>query len=339
MAEPNEALVLRIGAFDVLHRFPLMRWDLNQHKESTDDWAAAFREAVRVRTDRLKHKVFIGLSHGYDSGAIALALKQLKVPFLAFTVRGNENMEVIGARKAMLKPLAKSTMITLSGKALDEEKAFMQRRCEPYRYGIPGYTTVALDSASSGLSAILRRATPKGGLVYLSGSGGDEIISDYTLHGPQNTRVPLPRFSCFGGVWPANLSAPGADGKPFFPWCSFYKHTQRAFLMKEELTAGVHGAEGRYPFLDPKVVQEYLWLKHTVKNAEYKKPVADMLRAAHFPNDWGTKMGFGLGGEKAFSVFSSFWPQVWFSGALIFALVCMFACGVNPTSYSSSMRR
>ena len=31
--------------------------------------------------------------------------------------------------------------------------------------------------------------------------------------------------------------------------------------MKEELVAGVHGIEGRYPFLDPKVVQEYLWLK------------------------------------------------------------------------------
>eukprot|EP00966_Prymnesium_polylepis_P156149 3607659-Prymnesium_polylepis.2 len=58
--------------------------------------------------------------------------------------------------------------------------------------------------------------------------------------------VKLFPHSCFAGVFPANLS-------DIFPWCSFYKGSQRAYLMKEELTAGAHGVEGRYPFLDPKV--------------------------------------------------------------------------------------
>ena len=62
--------------------------------------------------------------------------------------------------------------------------------------------------------------------------------------------------------------------------------------MKDELIAGAHGVEGRYPFLDPRVVQEYLWLSHEVKNAEYKKPIADFLREAAFPNLWDTKVGF-----------------------------------------------
>eukprot|EP00966_Prymnesium_polylepis_P002949 67332-Prymnesium_polylepis.1 len=93
--------------------------------------------------------------------------------------------------------------------------------------------------------------------------------------------------SCFRGVFPQNLSENG-----FFPWCSFYKGSQRAFLMKEELTSGTHGIEGRYPFLDPDVVQEFLWLSAEVKNSEYKRPVADFLRAGAFPNAWNAKHGF-----------------------------------------------
>ena len=78
----------------------------------------------------------------------------------------------------------------------------------------------------------------------------------------------------------------------FFPWCNFFEGSQRSYLMKEELTAGTHGVEGRYPFLDPAVVQEFLWLRHDLKNAEYKKPVADFLRAAAFPTAWDAKVGF-----------------------------------------------
>ncbi|KAL3903684.1 MAG: hypothetical protein SGPRY_011579 [Prymnesium sp.] len=62
--------------------------------------------------------------------------------------------------------------------------------------------------------------------------------------------------------------------------------------MKEELTAGAWGVEARYPFLDPDVVQEYLWLTPALKNSEYKRPVAEMLRSHHFPNAWGVKKGF-----------------------------------------------
>ena len=47
---------------------------------------------MALRTARLKHRVFIGLSGGYDSGAIALALHQLGVPFLAYNVRAREDM-------------------------------------------------------------------------------------------------------------------------------------------------------------------------------------------------------------------------------------------------------
>ena len=162
----------------------------------------------------------------------------------------------------------------------------------------------------------------KGGLIYMSGSGADETISDYGMDGRK-----LYPHSCFAGVFPANLSE-------VFPWCSFYYGTQRAYLMKEELTGGAHGIETRCararrqwrhraralprevamsrtssvffsllqmrararetdPFLDPKVVQEYLWLTHTLKNSDYKMPVAKYMRDNDFPNAWKEKKGFG----------------------------------------------
>ena len=52
------------------------------------------------------------------------------------------------------------------------------------------------------------------------------------------------------------------------------------------------GVEGRYPFLDPEVVQEYLWLSHSIKNSEYKRPLADFFRKHAFPNKFNWKSGF-----------------------------------------------
>ena len=76
----------------------------------------------------------------------------------------------------------------------------------------------------------------------------EEILSDYGFAGakwcPQ---------SSFGGLFPGNLSS-------IFPWKEFFLSTQRDYLHKEEHVAGAHGVEARYPFLDPRVVQEYLWL-------------------------------------------------------------------------------
>ena len=64
--------------------------------------------------------------------------------------------------------------------------------------------------------------------------------------------------------------------------------------MREELVSGAHGVEGRYPFLDPKVVQEFLWLSAEVKNSEYKRPIADLFRKHNYPIEFGTKKGFAV---------------------------------------------
>jgi len=306
-ADANEALIFSwggkgqqasLGGFGEPHaRFPLVKWDLRQHKTTTVDWVAAFHEAVRVRSRGIKHGLFIGLSGGYDSGAIAASLTYQRTRFEAWSVKvGVDDAQVIQERAAYIKQApANFTYIDLKHNTdghgdFSSEKAWLVSRLEPYQQTMEDsnhgsrqqFRPLYEDPASVALSAVSRRARAKGAIIYLSGAGADEIISDYGING---TRIA--GMSCFRGVFPADLTTPG-----FFPWCNFYKNAQRSFLMKEELVAGVHGIEGRYPFLDPKVVQEYLWLKHTVKNSEYKRPIADLLRATAFPTMWNKKVGF-----------------------------------------------
>lgn len=53
--------------------------------------------------------------------------------------------------------------------------------------------------------------------------------------------------------------------------------------MKEEHTAGAYGIEGRYPFLDKYVVQEFLWITSELKNSLYKAPIDNYLSSNNFP--------------------------------------------------------
>ena len=119
--------------------------------------------------------------------------------------------------------------------------------------------SVQADAASMGLSTIFRRCREAGLLVYLSGAGADEIISDYGFNGTK-----FFPHSSFGGKFPKNFS-------DFFPWESVFLGTQRDYLMKEEITAGAHSLESRYPFLDRQVVQEFIWLSPETKNEIYKR--------------------------------------------------------------------
>ena len=114
------------------------------------------------------------------------------------------------------------------------------------------------DQASKGLAAICHRANKEKRKIYFSGQGADEIISDYGFGG-----IKKYKHSGFGGLFPQSL-----DG--FFPWHSFYDGTQIQYLNKEEYVAGHFGIETRYPFLDNDLVQEFLWLSHTLKNSVYK---------------------------------------------------------------------
>jgi hypothetical protein len=65
--------------------------------------------------------------------------------------------------------------------------------------------------------------------------------------------------------------------------------------MKEETVTGTWGIEGRYPFLDKAVVQEYLWLAARLKNEQYKSVIHNYLRKHDYPFEVGQKIGFNCG--------------------------------------------
>eukprot|EP00756_Hemistasia_phaeocysticola_P049697 Hpha_TRINITY_DN2423_c0_g1::TRINITY_DN2423_c0_g1_i1::g.24703::m.24703/K01953/asnB, ASNS; asparagine synthase (glutamine-hydrolysing) len=264
----------------------IVQWDLRQFKNSTADWIAAFERSVRRRSTNIIHGVFIGLSSGFDSGAIMLALHRQGVHFHAYTVRASEDSKIVENRAKFCSSTA--TSVRLNSGSLTQEHEWLQRHCEPYTYktavvwphgsGRPVWD----DPASQALSGIVHRVRKLGGLIYLSGSGADETISDYTSAPGKCVG------SCsFQGKWPEDL-------RTIFPWRNFYQGVQRDYIMKEELVGGAHGIETRYPFLDPEVVQEYLWLSREAKLSVYKRPLHDYMSMHNFPFKPGVKQGFGL---------------------------------------------
>lgn len=286
MVDPNTILAFGLdpegGTADVpfLGRAVAVEFDTRQFKQSADDFLAAFQRAVEKRM-RSNHGVFIGLSSGYDSGAIQVALKEAGQAHAAYTIYSTEDISTIERRIAWTGELAEPNVIVLSEEDRAREEAHLRRHCEHFDFsGLGRQGALVDDPASHGLSYIFREVRERGMLVYLSGTGADEIISDYGFGG--NKFFP---HSSFGGLFPEDLAT-------IFPWPSFFIGTQRDYLMKEELVAGTHGIEGRYPFLDRFVVQEYLWLAASAKNSIYKAPLHSLLAGRDYPFIQGQKVGF-----------------------------------------------
>ena len=57
-----------------------------------------FENAIIKRTNHLQHPIFICLSSGYDSGAIACSLQKLNVPFDSYTIKAAENLKILRER-------------------------------------------------------------------------------------------------------------------------------------------------------------------------------------------------------------------------------------------------
>ena len=66
-------------------------------------------------------------------------------------------------------------------------------------------------------------------------------------------------------------------------------------MAKEEYISGSYGIEGRYPFLDKMVVQEFLWLKPNLKNSNYKSVLHQYMVNHMYPFDKKQKVGFNCG--------------------------------------------
>jgi asparagine synthetase B (glutamine-hydrolysing) len=255
----------------ILEKSTSCDWDLSQFKTSTDDWISAFKDSIKKR---VHPKLFLGLSSGYDSGAISCELNRIGAPFRAYSITNNESERTLTQRFQILKDV---NAFELSEVEFGQWKKHM-RSAEDFSYfsRFLAYD-YKNDRATMGLASICSRANQDGLRVYMSGQGADEILSDYGFGGRKHYG-----HSEFGGLFPKEQKL----------WYSFNDGTQIQYLNKEEFTAGHFGIEARYPFLDKQLVQEFLWLTPEVKNRNYKSPLHDYLESCNFPFDKGKKLGF-----------------------------------------------
>jgi asparagine synthetase B (glutamine-hydrolysing) len=304
-------------------------FDLTQHKTNFDDWNTAFEKAVIKRVSRIKHGVFLGLSAGYDSGLIACVLSKLGHDYKPYSILGSENPDIIKQRHEWKINNSNSDIINITRDEFLKENAYLKHFAEEYCLKIENGERQAYikilkqldyiknqhpinmelikqltnqarqqlevykfrmkeqfvtdDNGSIGLSFICRKAKKEGYKIYLSGSGADEIYSDYGFKGIKHYG-----HSTIGGHYPSDLAT-------VFPWKNFFDNTQRSYLMKEEIVSGAHSVEGRYPFLDKQVVQEFIWLSADLKNENYKSVIYNYLNKEKYPFEENKKVGFGCG--------------------------------------------
>ena len=331
----NTTMIIDINTMIVKKIIKITNFDLVQYKTNFDDFIMAFENAIKKRTRDIKHKIFIGLSSGYDSGTIACALNRLGIAYTAYSIIGSEDEEIIDKRKENIANLIK---FKLSKEDFIKSREYLKKICEEYKLNIDNgeletmemyYNKrleltnklknidnpkkIALidqeikklevqiyslkntlhfrkndqvltdDNGSIGMSYICNIARNNKEIIYLSGSGADEVFSDYGFKGVKHYG-----HSTIGGDFPENL-------KEVFPWKNFFNNTQRAYLMKEEYVTGCYGIEGRYPFLDRTVVQEFLWLSTDLKNKIYKAPLHYYMTIHNFPFKLNNKVGFNCG--------------------------------------------
>lgn len=265
----NTTKIFSLSTYVQIGEFENFEFDIRQHKTNFSDWYKAFEDSIRKRTIGAQYGVFLGLSSGYDSGAIACELLKQGVEFKSYTIAGPENMDVVNRR---IDLIPSHEVIFLTRAEYESVKSYIINNCEDFSYrDIFQNYNIKDDKASYGLAAICSRATNEHRRIYLSGQGADEIISDYGHNGNK-----IYGHSSFGGKFPSRLEG-------FWPWHSFYDGTQIQYLNKEEYIAGHYGIETRYPFLDKYLVQEFLWLDSKLKNSKYKSVLNEYLVSNNFP--------------------------------------------------------
>jgi len=284
----NKFLEVDMNNFTITEK-SIYRLDYNnQHKDRYEDWSKAFLKAVKKRSVNNNHTKFVGLSSGYDSGAICCALNILKIHYSTYTINRNEKLEIIKKRIEKNSEYSNYKIFDYINLIWIWKSKFLLKNAEDFichfvnpSLNIDQYISYKKDKAAIGLSAICKQANKDKHRILLSGQGADEIYSDYGFNGERYNNN-----SQFGGIFPENL-------KDIYPWKNFYESSMEGYLMKEEMVAGSHGIEARYPFLDIDVVQEFLWLAPELKNRLYKAPVKNFLIQNEYPHH-DKKFGFNI---------------------------------------------
>ena len=88
---------------------------------------------------------------------------------------------------------------------------------------------------------IFSKSRKNNSYIFLSGTGGDEIFSDYGYQGKNMKNKSKNPPGTILGLYPDNL-------EDVFPWENFFNGLMECFIAKEEYAGSLNGVEVRYPF-------------------------------------------------------------------------------------------
>lgn len=279
---PNEVLIFslekRNGKRRLLKKYKIYNFDLEQKKDTYDDFIEAFENAVIKRYPE-KSVPLVTLSSGLDSGAIACCLNKHNKKALYVSIPKNEIQQTIVERQKILGN--QHIIVNLEQEEKKKWKQVLENNCEKFiwdwRYNarVPHDYDNGFDMGSMlGKSKIINVSKNKNKniRVLFSGIGADEVFSSNYYYSRGWGQV--------GHEFPEDL-------KPVFPWPNFYRGTMENYLKGDEYVGGCFGFETRYPFCDKDLIQEFLWLKRGLKNTYrgcgYKPPLLYYLDKEKFP--------------------------------------------------------
>lgn len=269
--QPNSVYRYNTIKRELTIKHDIFKFNLDQKHQTLNGFNKALKKAIIKRIPQ--QRFCVGMSSGIDSGVIsAISYKNKFSNFIS--ILNNENKQVVADRSMVLGPKLYMHVFDTFSKALTIKR--LLSHSEPEKYLDYNYFK---DSSSFCLSFIGEWCNKQGIKVFLSGTGADEIYSDYGFNGQKYTDN-----SCFGGLYPNNLVS-------VFPWKNFFTGTMKDYLEKDEKILGSFGIETRYPFLDKQLIQEFLWLVPELKNKEYKHCLVNKLKKSNFPY-WTEKKGF-----------------------------------------------
>jgi asparagine synthetase B (glutamine-hydrolysing) len=280
----NRLIQIDLNNFKIVKTSHLVNFNFKkQTNKSFATWSKAFQKALVKRTLNTKHRAFVGLSSGHDSGLIAAELINLKIPFHAYIMTYLEDQEIIKERIRILKENKITFDIVVpSSEDWLRMKKFVKENIDPYQLvnkesKFQNYADPRIHMIPGTISGCLinEKARLENRLISLSGQGGDEIYADYY------NEFTYSRMSELKGNW-ENINS---------PWKNFSGGWNQVFLGANERVSGLFGIESRYPFLDFEVVQEFLDLDPKLKAKYYKSPITNRLLELKFPFHY-KKFGF-----------------------------------------------
>ena len=161
---PNMVVVRSLDPaqdFAVLRRYSVFDFDLRQHKRTLDDWNKAWQLSMERRTEGALHGMFVGMSSGDDSGAIACKMHEMNLSHHLYSIKGHEQMSIVNARFNFAKSTAVEHRLQIKWHTYNNVSAWNKKHVEPYSYWWePCYWKLRWHGVDNGPSFILPSTGP-----------------------------------------------------------------------------------------------------------------------------------------------------------------------------------